>query len=152
MVASISGRRLLGNRVKLVLRWCARLAGTPVMPARVTISHPLLAFCLHPIPLLLLGRVQEPANLRVGHLPDVHHFSAPILLRKRSVLMQTFHLGLLGLQSSQHFRLLIRREIEFLGQSRGALGGIRLTMITMMSATVFLRGRLIVGLVILCGR
>jgi len=60
--------------------------------AVATVLSPLLTLGLHFIPFLLLGRVEERANLRVGALVDLHHFGVAILLGKRSVLAQALHL------------------------------------------------------------
>jgi len=117
--------------------------------ASMMILHPLLALGLHLIPLLLLCGVEQPADLVVGGLTDLHHLGVAILSGKRTVLLQALHLRLLGLQGSQHFRLLIGGEVELFGQFGRALGGIRRTVVV---STVLLRGRgLLAGAILSAG-
>jgi len=120
----------------LLGRW-ALLAGAGVRRARATVLHPLLTLSLHFVPLRLLIRVKERADLRVGALVDLHHFGAAILPGERSVLAQALHLGAFGLKYALHFVLLIGGEFELFGQFLGALGGIGRAM---APATVVLRG------------
>src|ERR1700722_16278888 len=109
------------NQISLLLgrRGRSLVAGTGVR--RTMALHPLLPLGLHVVPLLLLGRVEDPANLRVGAFADVHHFGAAIVAGNRSVLAKAFHLGMFRSESILHFGLLIGSEAEFLGQLRRAL-------------------------------
>jgi hypothetical protein len=108
---------------QLLLRRRTLLAG--VGRARATLLHPLFPPGLHFVPLLLLIRVEERADLRIGFLVDLHHLGVAILLGERSVLVHALHLGALGLKSILHFGLLIGSEIELFGQFRRAPGGVR---------------------------
>jgi hypothetical protein len=117
---------------QLLLGRCAAL-GRPA----VTIAHPFMPG-LHFVPLLLLISVEQPADLVVGALADIHHLRVAILLRKRRVLVQALHLRVLRLQGTQHFSLLIGGEVEMFGQFGRALGGVGRTV---MPSTVLLHGR-----------
>jgi len=76
---------------------------------------PLLALGLHFVPLLLLGRIEQRADLRIAVLVEIHHFAAPVLLGRGVVLAKAFHLRVFGLQDVLHLSLLIGSELEFLG-------------------------------------
>ena len=102
----------------------------------VMVFHPLLAPGLHVVPLLLLVRVKQPADLSVGILMNFHHLRATIILRKGRILAKTLHLGLLRLKGILHLGLLIRGEVQMLGQFLGALGRI---LRAVMPAAMFLR-------------
>ena len=91
--------------------------------AFLVVLHTLLAMGLHFIPLLLLVRIEQGANLRGGGLVDIHHFAAPILWGRRSVLVQAFHLRVFGLEEILHFGLLVGGEVEFSGELLGACAG-----------------------------
>lgn len=90
--------------------------------------HPLPPLGLHVVPLLLLVRVEERSDLRVGALVYLDHFGMAILLRKKSVLAQALHLGALGLKCILHPGLLIGGEFELFGQFSGAPDGIGLAV------------------------
>ena len=117
----------------------------------MTILHPLFTLGLHFVPLLLLRRVEERADLCVAGFVDLHHFGVAILLRVRSILAQALHLGALGLKCVLHFGLLIGGELKLFGQFLGALGGIGRSVVP---ATVVMRGRglLVIGRAILSRR
>src|ERR1700733_11007813 len=101
---------------KLLLRRWGLLAGVGIWRTAVTVLHPLLALGLHLVPLLLLPRIQNRADLVVGALVDLHHLGVPILLGDRGILAQAFHLGTRGLENVLHFGLLIGSQLELSGQ------------------------------------
>ena len=90
-------------------------------------SVPLFAPALHLVPFFLLIRIEHCADLIVCPLVDVHHLRSPVILRKRRVRPQRFHLGLFGFQGVENLGLLIRTQVELLGQHLGALARIELT-------------------------
>jgi hypothetical protein len=126
--------------------WCLR-AGVGVGLALMTILAPLLTFSLHFVPLLLLGRVEERTDLRVGALVDIHHFAVAILLRDRSVLAQAIHLGSSRLENFLHFGLLIGGKAKFFSQLLGPPGRVGRTVVAIALRR---RGWLIIGRIILC--
>src|SRR5208282_6235931 len=93
------------------------LIGTGATLAMVL--SPLAALGLHFVPLFLLVRVEEPADLCIGGLADIHHLGPAIILRKRAVLMDALHLRVFGIECVLHLGLLIGGEVEFLGQLLG---------------------------------
>ena len=122
---------------KTLLLWRRVLLLTVFSPALFAFLHPLFALGLHLVPFRLLGRIQQSANLGIAGLMDIHHLRAPILLRKRTVLSQAFHLGVFGLKDRLDFCLLVRCKFEFFRQFPGTLGGILRTMMpsTIVSTT-----------------
>ena len=104
----------------------------------MTVLHPLLMLGLHFVPLLLLSRIEEPADLRVGTVANLHHLGVAILLGKRGVLVQALHLGVFRLKGILHFRLLLGAEFEMFRQFPGPLSRVGRAV---MPATVVFRGR-----------
>ena len=82
----------------------------------------LIAIGLHLIPLFLLRGIEESADLGVRTFVDPHHLRAAVLMRESGIVVQGFHLGLLGVEDLMNFGLLIGVEIEFPGEVLGAFG------------------------------
>ena len=118
---------------KALLLWRWTLLLTVFSSALFAFLHPLFAFGLHLVPFRLLGRIKQSANLGVAGLVNIHHLRVPILLRKRTILSQVFHLGVFGLKDRLDFCLLVRSKFEFFRQFPTTLGGIGRTM---MPATI----------------
>ena len=92
------------------------------------------------------------SNLLIRCLPDFHHPGAPVLLRSGSVGTQAFHLRLLGLQNSLHFRLLVGCEAERASQHLGSSRRIEVTLTLSLSLRGCRVRWLIVTPVVLCVR
>src|SRR5208283_3997337 len=72
--------KLRSARSDLLLRW-PLLSGAARGRTLPMLFHPLLTTRLHLVQLLLLLRVEQAANLRVGVLPDLGHLGVTIRLR-----------------------------------------------------------------------
>src|SRR5215468_11293236 len=79
---------------------------------------------LHFVPLLLLIRIEQGANVVVGCLVSVHHFGATILLRGGGVSMNLLHLLLLRLEDVGHLCFLVSAKVEAFRQHLGATIGV----------------------------
>lgn len=90
--------------------------------------HALLAVGLHLIPLLLLGGIEEGADLIGGGFVNLHHLFVALIARHGGIAVHGLHLRLLGFEDFLNFGLLVGSEVEFPGEHLGVLGGIHLAV------------------------
>lgn len=89
-------RLLVATYIRLLLVGAGRRRLISVMMT----LHALLAVGLHLIPLLLLGGIEEGADLIGGGFVNLHHLFVALIARHGGIAVHGLHLRLLGLKIS----------------------------------------------------